>query len=44
MNDFGDAKEDDEQESQDAKAQEDTNPSYQTLSRSKSLCALLICS
>jgi hypothetical protein len=44
MNDFGDAKEDDNQENQDAKAQEDTDPSYQTLSRFKSLCALLICS
>ncbi len=44
MNDFGDAKEDDNQESQDEKAQEDTDPSYQTLSRFKSLCALLKCS
>ncbi len=44
MNDFGDTKENDNQENQDAEAQEDTDPSYQTLSRSKSFCVLSICS
>jgi hypothetical protein len=44
MNDFGDTKENDNQENQDAKAQEDTDPSYQTLSRFKSFCVFSICS